>query len=72
MINTQLLHELEALTIEEQEQVLNYVKSLKQPQGIPGEILWQRAQEVNFDADALEEIEAAIREGDKIDWDSWK
>jgi hypothetical protein len=64
-LRDQLLNEFDKLTPEKQERVLNFTKSLSStlPPGIPGEVLLQRAREINFDPNDLAEMQRAIEEG---------
>ena len=75
-IKEQLLSEIDKLSPEQQKKVLEFTYKLRSsslPPGIPGEVLLERAREINFDPEDLAEIAAAIEEGcERIDWDGWE
>lgn len=76
-VKEQIIEELDHLSPEQQLQILEYAKSIQSvsqlPKGIPGDRLLARAQEINFPAEALAEIEKAIAEDcERIDWDGWQ
>ena len=64
-VKEQIIHELDNLTPEQQQQVLDLARELQGalPPGIPGEVLLARAREINFDPEDLKEIADAIEEG---------
>ena len=74
-IKTQIMALLDSLSPEEQLQMLHYGKSLQSrlPPGIPGEVLIERAHEINFPTKDLDEMRQIIEEDcEKIDWDGWE
>lgn len=74
-LKEQLLTEFDKLSPEQQERVLEFTRSLHSalPPSIPGEVLLERAREINFDPQDLAEIAVAIEEGcERIDWDGWQ
>ncbi len=74
-LREQLLNEFDKLPPEKQQRVLDYTRALSDtlPPGIPGEVLWERAREINFDPEDLAQIAAAIEEDcERIDWDGWQ
>jgi hypothetical protein len=74
-IRDQILIVLDKLSPQQQKQTLDFVKRLEgeaRP-GIPGEILLQRARQLQFDPDDLKVMAAAIEEDcERIDWDGWE
>jgi hypothetical protein len=56
-IREEIIRQLDNLTPDEQQQVLDFAKSLQNtlPPGIPGEVLIARAREVDFDPADLAE-----------------
>jgi hypothetical protein len=62
-LEQEIIERLSKLNTEDQKRVLEFVRNLAQPQGIPGESLIARAHEVNFDPADLEEMSRAIEEG---------
>lgn len=74
-LKEQLLSEFEKLTPEQQARVVEFTRGLQStlPPAIPGEVLLERAREINFDPEDLAEIAAAIEEScERIDWDEWE
>ncbi len=74
-LRDELLREFEKLSPEQQERVLDFTRRLQNPlpPGIPGEVLLERAREINFDPEDLAEMAAAIEEHcERIDWDGWE
>lgn len=76
VIEATIVEALRKLDEAQQQQVLDYIHGLvgssTLPPGIPGEVLWQRAVEINFDPEALAEMMQAIEEDcERIDWDGW-
>jgi hypothetical protein len=47
------------------------VNDPKRPPGEPGEELMRRARQINFSAEDLAEMEAAIQDLEEIDPDDW-
>ena len=73
-VKDELLSEIDKLSSEQQAQVLAYTRNLQitLPPGTPGEDLVQLVHELNFTADDLAEMEAAIEAGcERIDWNEW-
>jgi hypothetical protein len=76
-LKEQIIIELDHLSPSQQQQILEYARSIQstaqRPQGIPGDTLLARAHEINFPAEDLAEIVKAIEEGcEGIDWDGWQ
>jgi hypothetical protein len=73
-LKEQIIAELDKLTPNQQQQMLEIVKSFQSelPPGIPGEVLVARAKELNFAPEDLKEMAEAIEEGwGQIDWEGW-
>ncbi len=70
-IEEEIIERLSKLDEEKQKRVLEFVRSLSKPEGIPGEALVTLARELNFGPDDLTEMARAIEEGcEQIDqWD---
>lgn len=62
-IEQEIIERVSQMDIEKQKRVLEFVRSLGHPQGIPGEDLVARAHQINFDPADLEEMKRAIEEG---------
>lgn len=76
-IKEQIIVELDHLSPDQQQQILEYARAIQStaglPQGIPGDVLLTRAYEINFSSEDLAEIENAIEEDcERIDWDGWQ
>lgn len=74
-LREQLLEAFDKLAEEQQKQVVGYIRSLNSelPPPIPGEVMLERARQINFDPADLAEMQQAIEEGcERIDWDGWK
>jgi len=70
----QLLQEFDKLPPDKQKRVIDFTRQLSSTlsPGIPGEVLIERAREINFPPEDLMEIERAINEGcGRIDQDGW-
>jgi hypothetical protein len=74
-LKEQIISQLDDLTPEQQQQVLDFTQRLRHatpPGGISGDELWERAHTTGFSSDDLAEIAQAIEEGcERIDWDGW-
>jgi hypothetical protein len=62
-IEQEIIERISKLDTEKQKRVLEFVRSLDMPIGIPGEELIARAHQVNFDPADLEEMKREIEEG---------
>ncbi len=62
-IEQEILEWVSKLDAEKQRRVLEFVRSLGLPQGIPGDDFAARARQVNFDPADLEEMKQAIENG---------
>ncbi len=77
-LKDEVLRELEKLSPEQQERVLEFARGLRKalPPGIPGEVLAELARELNFDPQDLADMQAAIENPEtgceKIDWEGWQ
>ena len=68
----EIIQEVDKLDAERQRQVLDFVRSLSgRPRGTPGWLAAQYAREFGFTAQDLAEMEAAIEDCERIDWDEW-
>ena len=73
-LTQQILNQLDKLTPEQQQQVLDFAYSLRTalPPGTPGDVLLKRMDSFEFGPGDLDEIAQAIEEGcERIDWDEW-
>jgi hypothetical protein len=73
-LRERILDQLDRLTTEQQEQVLDFAAHLPSslPPGTPGEVLLARMGTFEFEPGDLDEIAQAIEEGcEKIDWNEW-
>lgn len=73
-VKEQIVHQLDQLTLDQLQEVLDFARQLpsRLPPGIPGEVLLDRAREINFDPDDLAEMAKAIEEGcERVDWSEW-
>ena len=73
-IDKRLLEQLRKLKADEQQQVLDFIGGMQDssPKGMPGNLLLEWAQELDFDPADLDEMKQAIEEGcEGIDWGEW-
>lgn len=74
-LRDEILRQLEQLSAEQQQRVLDYARSLAQselPPGTPGEVLLEHIGTFKFAPGALDEIAQAIEEDcERIDWGEW-
>lgn len=74
-VKEQLLHELDRLTQDQQEHLLNVARRLQTsplPPGVPGEVLLQQRHKYDFTPEDLEEMSRAIEEDcERIDPESF-
>ena len=64
-LRDQIIHELDRLTLDQQQKLLQIVQQFRSsslPPGTPGKLLIQLASEINFPHDDLMEIMQAIEE----------
>ncbi len=75
-VKEQLINQIDRLTEEQQQDLLNYALRLQQstlPPGTPGEVLLELAERLDFDPDDLAEMMRVIDEDcERIDWDGWQ
>lgn len=75
-VKEQLLHELDRMTPEQQEHLLNVARRLQTsplPPGVPGEVLLQHIDRFDFTPEDLEEMSRVIEEDcERIDWNDWQ
>lgn len=73
-IKEQIVNELERLSANQQQQLLNYAKRLAgTPIGTPGEVLLNRMDSFQFEAGAVDDMMRVIEEDcERIDWDGWQ
>ena len=64
-IEREIMERIRKLDQEKQQRVLEFIRSLDRPQGIPGAELIARAHLVNFDPSDLEEMKRAIEAADR-------
>ena len=62
-VEQEIIERISKLDAEKKSRVLEFVRSLSLPQGIPGEDLIARAHQVNFEPADLEDMKQAIEEG---------
>ncbi|HEX3050417.1 MAG TPA: hypothetical protein VHP83_07170 [Aggregatilineaceae bacterium] len=71
-IKTEIIQELDRLSLEQLHRVLDFTRTVQQPLGTPGEDLTARMDSFKFEPGNLDEIAQAIEEGcERIDWDEW-
>ncbi len=75
-IKEQVLSQLDHLSPEQQQQVLNFARGLQQesalPPGTPGEVLLAHIDSFEFEPGDLEEMARSIEQGcERIDLNEW-
>jgi len=68
-IKEQLLNEFEKLSPEQQQQTLDFARSLKRPRGVPARSLLKYAGRIQ--PDDIKRMEEAIEDCEKIDLNEW-
>lgn len=75
-VREQLIHELDKLTPEQQEHLLDIARRIQQsklPPGTPGDLLLARMESFNFAPGEVDTMMRAIEENcERIDWDGWQ
>ena len=72
-LEQQLIEQIRQMDAKQQQQVLDFARSLARPRGLSGEEMIALAQRVAFPPDDLAEITQAIEEGcERIDLDGWE
>lgn len=67
----EILDHVRKLNKAQQQRVLAFVKALERPEGEPGWLAVQHAEEINFPAEDLAEIKAALQDLEEIDLNEW-
>jgi hypothetical protein len=75
-IREQLIHELDKLSPEQQEHLLDVARRLQTtalPSGTPGNVLLEHMDRFEFAPGAVDEMMRVIEEGcERVDWDGWQ
>ncbi len=75
-VKEQIIHELDRLTPEQQEQLLDIARRLQKsglPEGTPGGVLLAHMDQFQFAPGAVDAMMKIIEEGsERIDWDGWQ
>lgn len=70
----ELMDVVRKLSESQQRDVLSYARRLRgeKPVGIPGRILIERIEALDWPKEDLEEMKQAIEDCERIDWDEWE
>jgi hypothetical protein len=67
----ELLDHVRKLGVDKQRRVLEFVKGLERPPGIPGWLAIQFADEIDFPPEDLAQIKTALEDFEEIDPSEW-
>lgn len=70
-IDEEIIHALLTLTAEQKFYVLKFIETIKRPLGLSGKAFLQATAQIRFDSDSLKEMEEALKDTERIDWDEW-
>jgi hypothetical protein len=68
-LKEQLLNEIDRLSPDQQQQMLDFAKNLIRPRGVPARLLLKHAGRIPLDD--IKKMEEAIEECEKIDLNEW-
>lgn len=72
-LEQQLIEQIRQMDARQQQQILDFARSLTRPRGLSGEEMIALAREVAFPPDDLADMMQAIEEGcERIDLDGWE
>lgn len=70
-IDEEIIHALHTLNAEQKFYVLKFIETIKRPLGLSGKDFLRTTAHIRFDSTALAEIEEALKDTERIDWDEW-
>jgi len=71
-LTQQIIEQLNRLTPDQQQKILNYARGLGRPRGTPGKEFIERTKDIHIDPEDLRLMEQAIEEEfERIDLDEW-
>ena len=70
----ELIEAIRKLSASQRRDVLSYARQLRRekPVGIPGRVLVERIEALNWPREDLEEMKRALEDTERIDWDEWE